>query len=146
MLTTILLTLILNLTLTAPENLRATIPAGRELSDALTWDNIRAEMLKYGILFPDTVMRQVKLESAYLTSRLCLEANNLLGMHYPKKRNTTATGKVKSNGMAVYDTWQDCIRDYKLWETYMYKGGDYLDLLSRVYATDPYYLSKLKRL
>jgi hypothetical protein len=134
------------ITLTAPANERFTIPMPEPLSVELNWHNIEREILRCGILFPDTVMLQIRLESANLTSRLCLEDANLLGMHYPKKRPTTATGRVKKNGMAHYDCWQDCIRDYRAWQDFMYKGGDYLNFLSRVYATDIYYVSKLKRL
>jgi hypothetical protein len=132
--------------LSAPSNGVATIAMSEPLSVELNWQNIEREILKCGILFPDTVMLQIRLESANLTSRLCLDDNNLVGMHYPKKRPTKATGRIKKNGMAHYDCWQECLRDYKTWQDYMYKGGDYLKFLSRIYATDIYYSSKLKRL
>jgi flagellum-specific peptidoglycan hydrolase FlgJ len=111
----------------------------------LNWHNIRREIAKCDLKFPEIVMLQIRLETGGLTSRLCLECNNLTGMKRAVKRKTTAIGREK-NGAAVYATWQDCLKDYKAWQDYMYKGGDYLNFLSRVYATDPYYVSKLKRL
>lgn len=146
MITTISLILILMTRLTAPATSYCYIEAGEVYSTALTWENIEREINKLGILEPDKVMLQIRLETGNLTSRLCLDDNNLIGMHYPRKRPTTATGKVKKNGMAHYYCWQDCLKDYKIWQDYFYKGGDYWLFLNKRYATDVYYVIKLKRL
>ncbi len=145
MLTTILLTLILNIQLTAPANFRATIPAGEALSVELNWHNIEREIARLDIREPDILLLQIRLETANLASRFCRECNNLTGMKKAVKRKTTAIGRDKT-GAAIYDNWQDSLRDYEIWQNEFYKGGEYLMFLSRVYATDPYYLSKLKRL
>lgn len=144
MITTILLILITTI-LTAPANVRGMVVEGEVLSDVLNWHNIKHEVTKCGIKFPEIVMLQIRLETGGLQSRICKECNNLVGMKYPRKRETTAVGRDKS-GAAVYDTWQDCIRDYRLWQDYMYWRGDYYDFLHGIYATDVYYVSKLKRL
>ena len=141
---TLILTL-LTLTLTAPENHRLMIVKTEPLSDAMTWDNIKHEITKCDLKYPDIVLRQIMLETGNLTSRICRECNNLIGMKYPRRRETTAIGRDKS-GMSVYDSWQDCIADYKLWQDYAYRDGDYMTFLNRIYATDVYYKSKLKRL
>ena len=133
------------LILTAPANERLFVPVAEPLSVELNWHNIRKEVARLDIREPDILFLQIRLETGNLTSRLCRECNNLTGMKKAVRRKTTAIGREK-NGAAVYDSWQDSLKDYKLWQDYMYRGGDYLMFLSRVYTTDPYYLSKLKRL
>ena len=132
------------ITLTAPADERFTIPMGEPLSVELNWHNIRKEIERLDIREPEILLLQIRLETGGLTSRLCLECNNLTGMKKAVRRKTTAIGREKS--MAVYETWQKSIEDYKLWQDYSYKGGDYWEFLHRVYATDIYYVSKLKRL
>jgi len=132
--------------LTAPANNRLLIMVNEPLSVELNWHNIKREIKRLDIREPEILLLQIRLETGNLTSRLCLDDNNLIGMHYPKKRPTTAIGRVKKNGMAHYDCWQDCLKDYRIWQNYMYTDGDYLTFLNRIYATDIYYVSKLKRL
>jgi hypothetical protein len=115
----------------------------------LTYDNIKLAMNLTGIIHPEIVLLQIRLETGNLTSSLCREHNNIAGMKKPAVRRTTATGKTKS-GYAYYDTWFDSIIDIGLFQQYYIQKGrdlsDYEKFLSGLYAEDPLYLVKLKRL
>lgn len=145
---TLFLILILNFTLIAPAGERRLfISAGEILFDKneLSWYSIDYWIQFYGIREPEKVKRQIKHETAHLTSRICKQDNNLFGMKYPQKRKTVAIGRDKS--MAVYKTWQDSILDYAIWQGCFYSEGDYYEFLkSHGYATDTRYIEKLKRL
>lgn len=147
MMITIFLILI-NLTLTAPDNGRADVPAGEVLfdRDVLSWYSIDYWLNVYEVRETDIVKRQIRLETGDLTSRICRECNNLFGMKKARKRQTTAIGRER-NGTAVYKDFKDSIRDYKLFQDYFYSGGDYYNFLRLLpYAVDPEYVNKLKRI
>jgi hypothetical protein len=133
----------------------ATAPAGRVSVSILAGDpitdrslltlcNVRYEIERLGIKEPDKVLQQVRLETGDLTSNICLQYNNLVGMKYPHRRQTRAIGRHKS--IAVYRTWKESIEDYKIWQDAFYRGGDYYDFLRGRYATDKKYIDKLKAL
>lgn len=101
----------------------------------LTIGNLRSEILRLNIVCHEEVLAQIKLEPGNLSSGLLRKTNNLLGMRYPYKRRTTATGLyipaldtiIKGNSSslrkfakhdqyAVYDNWQNAVADYKLWQ------------------------------
>jgi uncharacterized FlgJ-related protein len=128
----------------APDYPRLVILKSQYEMSSLNWRNIEIEIERWGIKEPDKLIRQIKHETGFLTSRLCLECNNLTGMHYPRKRKTTAIGS-EDNGACIYARWQDSIEDYSIWQNLYYKGGDYYKFLSS-YATDKGYVSKLKNL
>jgi len=136
------------LTLTAPSGVtRLNISAGKVLFDKneLNWYSIDYWLRVYDVQEPEAVKLQIRLETGNLTSRYCLQDNNLFGMKYPRKRQTTAIKRNKS--MAVYRTWHESIKDYAIWQSYFYKGGDYFEFLkSHGYATDKGYIQKLKTL
>lgn len=137
--------LALTLELTAPEFRQCYILAETGLRDErlLDWTNIDLYLRKSGIQEIDIVKAQIRLETGDLQSRFCKECNNLFGMEYPRKRKTTAIGRDKM--MSVYSRWQDSVLDYKLFQDYFYKGGDYYSFLkSHGYATDKRYIEKLK--
>ena len=77
-------------------------------------DNLQKEIVKQGIKYPDIVMAQAKIESGHFTSAIFKENNNLFGMKLPAQRKTTAIGK--NRGHAKYETWQDSVKDYKIWQ------------------------------
>jgi len=118
-------------------------------SAPLTFENIEIAMKLTSIIHPEIVMRQIRLETGHLSSSLCREGNNLSGMKKPAKRPTTATEKTR-NGYAYYPTWFDSIIDIRLFQQYYISRGrdltDYEKFLTGLYAEDPLYLAKLKRL
>jgi hypothetical protein len=131
----------------------------------LTLENVEAEIRADSILCPDQVFAQIKIESNRLNSYLLKKTNNMLGMRYPFKRPTTAIGiyipsmdKIiigkredlraysKYPSYAVFATWQDGIKDYKLWQSYCFNIEKvYLDFLKRNYAEDPAYVQKINQ-
>jgi hypothetical protein len=110
---------------------------------SLNDQSIRFWFREFDVKEPDVVIRQMKHETGHFKSRFCNECNNLFGMRKSRNRETTAIGE--DNHMAVYKTWIDSIRDYSLWQSKYYKGGDYFAFLKRHgYAEDKKYISKLK--
>ena len=143
----IILFTIFTLRAIAPTDDRAVIYYPDPLFDKyeLSWSSVNYWIDYYDIQERDKVIRQICLETANLTSRFCIECNNLFGMHKPKLRPTTAIDRDKS--MAVYSDFIASIRDYAIWQEIFYKGGDYyLFLDSHGYAEDPLYITKLKSL
>ena len=131
--------------LTAPPNPEIYIEVSNPISISLTWSNIDSYMSIIDIKKPEIVKAQIKHETGNLTSRFCLEQNNLFGMRLAKRRPTTAIGE--GNHMAIYRTWQESLLDYKIWQDAFYKGGDYYQFLSsHGYATDIWYLWKVRKL
>lgn len=111
----------------------------------LTWSNIDWWLNYYQVESISIVKAQIWLETGNLTSKYCKENNNLIGMKLAKRRQTTALGEL--DGMSYYSSWVCSLEDYKLWQTYFYKGGNYYDFLyMRGYAEDPYYNFKLRRI
>jgi hypothetical protein len=104
-----------------------------------TPENLKAEINKLGIVYPDIVLAQAKWESTHFTSKIFEENNNLFGMKLAYQRDTTAIGK--NRGHAKYKNWQDSVKDYKLWQSS--NGSDklprdkYFDKLSDVYCPPP---------
>lgn len=132
-------------TLTAPPNQVIYIERPEAVNILLTWSNIESYMSKIDIKEPEIVKAQIKHETGNLTSYFCLKQNNLFGMRFAPLRETTAVKE--SNRMAVYLSWQESLQDYRIWQNKYYHGGDYFQFLARIgYATDPWYLFKVKKL
>lgn len=128
----------------APEYRQFYILKSKEESVALTWSNIDWWLIYYQVENIDIVKAQIWLETGNLTSKYCRENNNLLGMKLPKRRQSNALGEL--DGMSYYPSWIHSISDYKLWQLYCYKGGDYYEFLqNRPYAEDPLYIAKLQQ-
>lgn len=108
--------------------------------------NIYLYILELDIKFPEIVYAQVLHETGNLRSQICRYGNNLFGMKYPRKRKTTAIGYY--NKHARYRHWKDSVRDYKHWQDYYIRDNDvdnyYTFLRSKGYATDRWYVNKLK--
>jgi flagellum-specific peptidoglycan hydrolase FlgJ len=113
-------------------------------------EELYEHIVDLGIKFPDIVFAQAMIESGELTSNLFKTANNMFGMKHPSIRKTTAKGKTKG-GFSKYEDWSFGVYDYFLWQEYMLRNrknitrNQYLELLGRVYAKDPYYVNKVKR-
>ena len=75
-----------------------------------------------------------KLESGNFKSKLTKTHNNFLGIK-------------RGKDYAKYDSWNECITDYKERVQYKYKGGDYYEFLQNIgYAENPNYVQILKEL
>lgn len=106
---------------------------------------ISSLLRKHQVKYPQIVLKQVCLETGYLTSDILKANKNLFGMRYAPGRKTTATGE--QFGCAIYASIGKSIEDYKIWQDLYYKGGDYYSYLQRIgYATDREYISKLKKI
>lgn len=87
----------------------------------LNWKNVSFWAEYYGVENKDAAMSQIAIESGNLTSNICLNYGNLVGMHYPRIRPTSANGYIIADGgvrVATYDYWWKSIEDYSLWQEY----------------------------
>jgi len=98
--------------------------------------------------FPDVVYAQAYLESGGFKSGIFKTNNNLFGMKVAKIRPTTAV--MLHRGHALYRNWRESVMDYALYQShYMSKyktKEDYIKRLGQVYAEDPNYVVKLRKL
>jgi flagellum-specific peptidoglycan hydrolase FlgJ len=95
--------------------------------------NLKSEIHRNRIKYPDIVLRQAILETGHFKSYNCTERNNIFGF--------------RTSEYLVFDSWQDCVKYYKDWQDRKYKGGDYYLFLKDVgYASDPEYIEKLKHI
>lgn len=113
----------------------------------LTRENLQLAFELNGIVAPAVVMAQSRLETGNYQSDLCLQANNLFGMNFPRIRPTTSTGS-SEYGFAIYSSWYDSVKDMKLFQEYYRSRGrdlsDYFQFLAAIgYAEDPEYINKL---
>jgi hypothetical protein len=116
--------------------------------DAINYRDLYIEIVKQDIEFPEIVWSQAILESGHFTSKIFKENNNFFGMRLPAIRSTVAVGK--RNGYAIYNSWRDCVRDYKLYQDYIfskrtYTEESYFTHLNKTYSiSGASYSSKLK--
>lgn len=86
------------------------------------------------IQHPEIVLRQAILETGWFKSSVCKFNYNLFGF----------TGM---NGYMKYDTYQESIDSYKLWQDKFYYSGNYYVFLEDIhYAEDTNYVETLKRI
>jgi flagellum-specific peptidoglycan hydrolase FlgJ len=119
-------------------------------SSELTIDRLKMAIGINGIISPEIVFAQGRLETGHFQSELCTGHNNLFGMKKARRRQTTALGST-DNDYASYLSWYDSVKDMKLFqEWYLSRGRDltdYFGFLAAIgYAEDPLYLPKLKNL
>jgi hypothetical protein len=97
--------------------------------------------------FPEYVYAQARLESGNYTSNVFIENNNLFGMTTVGNRTTTAIGS--NHGFAVYYNWRESVLDYLIYQ-FLYMGDktedEYLQHLTKYYATDSLYIFKIKNI
>lgn len=103
-------------------------------------DSVFTYIVELNIKHPDVVLKQAKIESGNFKSKVFLENNNMFGFKKAFKRANT---QVDTNrGYAVYDSWQECVIDYALYQTYSAKNlgrEEYINFLGKHYAEDPNY-------
>ena len=100
----------------------------------------------YNFKFPHIVMAQSMLETGHFTSVIFKENNNLFGMKQARVRLNVAKGT--NRGHAYYSGWTESVTDYALYyASYLRKLNtekEYYEYLSKHYAEDKTYVSKLK--
>jgi len=110
--------------------------------------NMIATMNEVGIVYPDIVMAQAKIETGHFTSKVFKENHNLFGMKLPKQRSTTAIGEQYKH--ASYTSWRQSVIDYKLWQdrvlTKVKSKREYLKYLHKHYATNKQYVKLIKQM
>jgi hypothetical protein len=105
--------------------------------------NVMIYLKFYDVKAPDTVFKQSLLETGHFTSEIFMKNNNLFGMKSAKQRPTTSM--MDSQGHALYRSYLESIRDYKLYQSKYYRGGDYYIFLeSHGYSEDSAYTRKIK--
>lgn len=105
-----------------------------KVTTPLNDSTLKAELKKNNIKHSNIVLAQAKLETGHYTSKVVKTHNNIFGI----RRN----GKYKR-----YDSWQDCVKDYKKCIQSRYNGGSYYAFLEHIgYAEDPAYTNKLKQI
>ena len=119
-----------------------------DTSVPLTEENLRKEIRSLNMKYEDIIVQQYKLESNYGKSHIYQTNKNFLGMKQAKLRPTTALGT--QHGHAYYKDWQDCLRDYALWQLQntrqIRNEREYYALLDRIYAEAGHYVDTLKKL
>jgi uncharacterized FlgJ-related protein len=110
--------------------------------------NMLKVMKEIGIVYPDIVMAQAKIETGHFTSKVFKENHNLFGMKLPKQRSTTAIGEQHNH--AEYTSWRQSVVDYKLWQdrvlTKVKSKRAYLKYLHKNYATNKKYVTLIKQM
>lgn len=118
-------------------------------SDSTINDSLLITMLRdLRVPHPKIVFAQAKLESSNYKSELYRSNYNLFGMKYATIRPSVT---IYSNmGYQKYDNWKESILDYCIWQfvNNVDKLNDekYLQYLQAVYAEDPGYVSKIKKI
>lgn len=132
----------------------------------LNKENLLRVLQEEGVFCAEVVLAQAQVESGLLTAGNSSKINNLFGMRYPSRRQTTAIGlyfqgkdsvvlgtqkelrkHLNKPTYAVYDNWVDAVKDYKIWQDFSFKAeSKYIDFLQRVYATEPTYGETLAKM
>ena len=98
--------------------------------------------------FPHIVLAQPKLESNNFRSYLFKENNNMFGMKLASSRLTIANGE--EHGYASYESWSESLMDYALYYSSYLRNvkteREYYQFLSKFYAEDVAYVSKIQNL
>jgi flagellum-specific peptidoglycan hydrolase FlgJ len=129
-------------------------PTQKEVQDSLivipTEEDLQFLFDKHKIRFSHIVMAQAILESDNFKSKLFRSNKNFMGMKVAAQRYSFASNPHDFGSYAKYETIEDCIRDIKSWQIatafFITKDEDYFALLQKIYAEDPSYMIKLKKL
>lgn len=104
-------------------------------------------LTEVNVKFPEIVYAQAVIESGNFSSSLFLNHNNPFGMKIAKQRPTLNNGGHPI--YASYYSWQHSVLDYAYFQSRFMKAYDtqekYLNRLSQIYAEDPTYIDKLKK-
>jgi hypothetical protein len=109
-------------------------------------ENLKAEIIKQKIKYPNIALAQAVLESGHFGSAIFLDNNNLFGMKKPSVRKTLATGE--NRGHATFKNWVDSVIDYKLFQDQNGYSSlsvkDYMKKLGKDYCPGCDYENKIK--
>ena len=88
-----------------------------------------------GVVEPEIVLAQAKLETGNYTSDVFIENNNLFGLY-----------DSNNNEYYKFNSWEESVKAYKdLVQSKLQKNEDYYQFLVRIgYAEDPKYIKKVK--
>lgn len=117
------------------------------ISHMLTFndENVKRYLAYFNIANEKYVYSQSLLETGYFSSMVFRQNNNLFGMKEAYSRATTSIGS--DNNHAVYTSYIESIKDYKIYQDYYYNGEHYPSfLIDKSYATDPVYAMKLSKI
>lgn len=109
-------------------------------SPAPSPDSVYAEIVRNGLQHPEIVLAQAILETGWFKCNGCsLNSNNLFGLYDSRCKE-----------YFYYENWKESIKGYKRGIQYKYdpsKHKDYYHFLKDVgYASDPYYIDKVKKI
>ncbi len=109
----------------------------------MTIENLADELIRQDVAHWRVVLAQAIVESGWnFDSYLFRRTNNFIGMRIPYARESTRVGSFK--GYSVYATWQDCVKDIKLWQEHNWAGGteeEYIALMHKIWSESPRYYS-----
>ncbi|GEM_PF-2058051 len=109
-------------------------------------ENLADELIKQDVAHWRVVLAQAIVESGWnFDSYLFRHSNNFIGMRIPYARESTRVGSFK--GYSVYATWQDCVKDIKLWQEHNWDGGseeEYIALMHKIWSESPRYYSAVR--
>lgn len=115
-------------------------------TDTFTPEAFKSYLKDLQIQFPHIVYAQACLETGHFSSQIFKSNNNLFGMR--EARGRVSTNKGAENGHAVYQHWRESVLDYALFQCCYLKNihseAEYYEYLSKNYAEDSTYVSKVK--
>jgi hypothetical protein len=113
-----------------------------------TEDKLIQQIKDLNFRFPYIILAQSYHETGHYTSFIFKNNFNLFGMKEAQMRVNLAKGT--KNGHAYYDSWQDSVKDYALFNASYLSDikteGEYFEYLKQNYAEDPNYVERLKRI
>ncbi len=110
-------------------------------------EKLKTYLIELNVKCPEIVLAQSEIETGHFKSHIFKENNNLFGLKQAGiGRPSTAKGTVSNH--AYYDTWQESVQDYALYQAAFLKNiktqEQYLEYLGQNYAEDSNYVSKIK--
>lgn len=128
------------------QNIKTHISQDTVVLKDFTREDFIVFMKQVNIKYPHIVYAQSLVETGGFKSAIFKDNHNLFGMKQARVRCNIAQDTKR--GHAYYNHWTESVIDYALYQTsYMYKiksEDQYFAHLSRSYAEDPNYVSKLK--
>lgn len=110
------------------------IPAGTEIP--FSKDALIQMLNDLNVKYPHIVLAQSILETGHFKSEVFLQNNNLFGMKEARVRQHTADGT--NLGHACYNTWQESVIDYALYQarylSHIKSEDEYIQYLNERYA------------
>jgi len=128
------------------QNIKTHISQDTVVLKEFTREDFIIFMKEVNIKYPHIVYAQSLIETGGFKSTIFKDNHNLFGMKQARVRCNIAQDTKR--GHAYYNHWTESVIDYALYQTsYMYKiksEDQYFAHLSKSYAEDPNYVSKLK--